>query len=150
MNTLKNIIMKKCIDCKQDKEIDEFPFDKSRNRYLSVCKKCTVIRTENYRQTHKDKWKIDSKKHSEKHRNIINEWKIKGCIKCGDKRHYVIDAHHLNPNQKEFSIGTVKRGINITKRELEKCIPLCRNCHSEFHYLEREEGITIERYLKRK
>ena len=35
------------------------------------------------------------------------------------------------------------RGINITKTEFEKCIPLCSNCHREFHYLD----TTIEAYL---
>jgi hypothetical protein len=135
--------MKTCIDCKQEKQIEQFPFDKSRNRYLSVCRKCTAIRTEAYRQTHKDKWRIDAKKHSLKRKNTINEWKAQGCIKCKDKRHYVIDAHHLDPTQKEFSIGTSIRGVNVTKAELEKCIPLCSNCHREFHYL----NIGIEEYL---
>ena len=135
--------MKTCIDCKQEKQTEQFPFDKSRNRYLSVCKQCTAIRTEAYRQTHKDKWRIDAKKHSLKRKNTINEWKAQGCIKCKDKRHYVIDAHHLDPTQKEFSIGTSIRGVNVTKAELEKCIPLCSNCHREFHYL----NINIEEYL---
>jgi hypothetical protein len=138
MNTLKH-----CIDCKLNKEINEFPFDKSRNRYLSVCKKCTATRTEKYRQQHKGKWKEQSKTHSAKRKSAIDEWKSQGCAKCGDKRHYVIDAHHLDPTKKDFSIGTSMRGINVTKLELEKCIPLCSNCHREFHYLD----ITIENYL---
>lgn len=138
MDTLKH-----CIDCKSSKELSEFPFDKSRNRYLSVCKKCTVIRTENYRQNNKDKWKEQSKTHSAKRKNAIDEWKSQGCAKCGDKRHYVIDAHHLDSTKKEFSIGTSTRGVNVTKTELEKCIPLCSNCHREFHYLK----ITIKEYL---
>jgi hypothetical protein len=138
MNTLKH-----CIDCELDKKLNEFPFDKSRNRYLSVCKKCTAIRTENYRQQHKDKWKEQSRTHSAKRKNTIDGWKSQGCTKCGDKRHYVIDAHHLDPTKKDFSVGTSIRGINITKLELEKCIPLCSNCHREFHYL----NIKIEDYL---
>lgn len=138
MDTLKH-----CIDCQSSKDLNEFPFDKSRNRYLSVCKKCTAIRTENYRQNNKDKWRKQSKTHSEKRKNIINEWKEKGCVKCGDKRHYVIDAHHLDPTKKDFNIGSLMRGINVTKKELEKCIPLCSNCHREFHYM----NITIKEYL---
>jgi hypothetical protein len=140
--------MKTCSDCKQEKQLDDYTFDKSRNRYLSVCKKCTAIRTEAYRQTHKDKWKIDNKKHSEKRNKLINEWKSKGCAKCGDTRSYVIDAHHIDPTQKQFSIGTSIRGIKPTQQELEKCIPLCSNCHREFHYLEQQNNITIKEYLK--
>ena len=135
--------MKTCSDCKQEKELNEYSFDKSRNRHLSVCKKCTAIRTENYRQNNKDKWKEQSKTHSIKRKNAIDEWKSQGCTKCGDKRSYVIDAHHLDPIKKEFSIGTSIRGINVTKIELKKCIPLCSNCHREFHYLD----TTIEDYL---
>jgi hypothetical protein len=139
--------MKVCIDCKQKKQAEQFPFDKSRNRYLSVCKQCTAIRTENYRQQNKDKWKEQSKNHSLKRKNIVDKWKTQGCIKCGDKRPYVIDAHHLDPTKKDFSVGTSIRGVNITKIELEKCIPLCSNCHREFHYQEKEKGITIKDYL---
>ena len=32
--------------------------------------------------------------------------------------------------------------------EINKCIPLCANCHREFHYLNRETGITLEEYLQ--
>ncbi len=140
--------MKTCIDCKLDKELDDFPFDKSRNRHLSVCKKCTAIRTEAYRQNNKDKWRKDTKKHSEKRSKVVNEWKSKGCAKCGDTRPYVIDAHHIDPTQKQFSIGTSIRGIKPTQQELEKCIPLCSNCHREFHYMEQQNNITLEEYLK--
>jgi hypothetical protein len=140
--------MKTCIDCNQSKPLDEFPFDKSRNRYLSVCKKCTAIRTEAYRQQNKDKWKEQSKNHSLKRKNAIDEWKSQGCTKCGDKRHYVVDAHHLDPTKKDFSVGTSMRGVNVTKTELEKCIPLCSNCHREFHYQEKEKGITLKEYLE--
>jgi hypothetical protein len=140
--------MKTCIDCKLDKELDDFPFDKSRNRHLSVCKKCTAIRTEAYRQNNKDKWRKDTKKHSEKRSKIVNEWKSKGCDKCGDTRPYVIDAHHIDPTQKQFSIGTSIRGIKPTQQELEKCIPLCSNCHREFHYMEQQNNITLKEYLK--
>jgi hypothetical protein len=140
--------MKTCSDCKQEKQLNDYTFDKSRNRHLSICKKCTAIRTEAYRQTHKDKWRIDNKKHSEKRSKVINEWKSKGCVKCGDTRSYVIDAHHIDPTQKQFSVGTTVRGIKPTQQELDKCIPLCSNCHREFHHMEHQQNITLEEYLK--
>jgi hypothetical protein len=144
MNTPK----KRCSDCKLPKKLEEFPYDSSRDRHLSVCKICTAIRTEAYRQNNKDKWRKSSLKHSEKVNLIIFDWKAKGCTKCGDKRFYLIDAHHLDPTKKDFSIGTTKRGMKITKEELKKCIPLCSNCHREFHYLEKVDKLTIEEYLK--
>lgn len=142
-----NTIKKKCSDCKVPKKLEEFPYDSSRDRHLSVCKKCTAIRTEAYRQKNKDKWRESSLKHTEKVNLIIFDWKSKGCSKCGEKRFYLIDAHHLDPSKKDFSIGTTKRGIKITKEELKKCIPLCSNCHREFHYLEKVGKLTIKEYL---
>jgi predicted HNH restriction endonuclease len=42
-------------------------------------------------------------------------------------------------------VGTAaKRGIKITKEELKKCIPLCSNCHRDFHFLEKKTGISIK------
>ena len=41
-----------------------------------------------------------------------------------------------------------RRSFKTMKKEIEKCIVLCNNCHSEFHYLEREKNITIQEYLK--
>lgn len=144
MNALKEKI---CSSCNDPKELKQFPFDKNRNRYLSVCKLCMSLKTESYRQTHQDKWKESNKNHTEKLSKLINTWKSRGCCKCNDNRIYVIDAHHLDPSIKEFSIGTVKRGIKITQIELSKCIPLCRNCHAEFHYLEKIKEMTIQKYL---
>lgn len=140
--------MKTCSDCKTEKTLEYFSYDKTRDRYLSVCKPCSAIRTEAYRQSHKDKWRRDNKKHSEKWTQIVTEWKSQGCSKCGEKRPHTIDAHHINPEEKDFMVGAVKRGIKITKQELQKCIPLCSNCHRDFHYHEKNFNITLKKYLR--
>ena len=126
--------MKICSDCKKELDLELFPFDKSRDRYLSVCKTCTVIRTKKYREKNKDKWKQYDKTHHKKYKETLIEWKSQGCQKCGEKRYWVIDAHHLH--NKNFSPGTTKRGIQVLKEELKKCIPLCSNCHRDLHYHE--------------
>ena len=132
--------MKTCSDCKIEKEInnENFSFDKSRDRWFSVCKPCAAIRTEKYRQNNKDKWRKSTKLHSIKVKKVIKEWKSKGCSRCDEKRYWVIDAHHVDESTKDFAIGTTMRGIEITKQELEKCIPLCSNCHRDLHYQERK------------
>jgi hypothetical protein len=139
--------MKTCSDCKTEKTLEHFTYDKSRDRYLSICRKCVAIRTEAYRQNNKDKWKESSKKHNKKWSQIVNEWKSQGCKKCGETRPHTIDAHHVNPKDKDFMVGTVMRGIKITKEELKKCIPLCSNCHRDFHHQEKIKGMKIEDYL---
>jgi hypothetical protein len=139
--------MKTCSDCNQEKTLEHFNYDKSRDRYFSICKKCAAIRTDNYRKKHPEKWRERSAQHSVKYNQLIQEWKSQGCKKCGETRIHIIDAHHIDPKKKDFMIGTVKRGIEITKKELKKCIPLCSNCHRDFHHQEKIKGITIKEYL---
>lgn len=44
------------------------------------------------------------------------------------------EFHHLNPLEKEFKLGS---GNTMSwqdyKKELEKCILVCSNCHKEIH-----------------
>ena len=75
------------------------------------------------------------------------------CEKCGyDKCQASLEFHHLNPNEKEFNIGSYCSGNNVKVQaafdKLEKCVLLCSNCHHEFHYLEAKDHITYEDYLK--
>lgn len=71
------------------------------------------------------------------------------CLKCGEKRPYVLAFHHLDKNQKD---NTPSRYIANSQfeqyfEEIKKCCLLCNNCHSEFHYFEANDNITIETYL---
>lgn len=57
------------------------------------------------------------------------------CVLCGyDKSLAALQFHHTDPNEKEFTLGQ-KRGYKLEtlKKELEKCILVCANCHSEIH-----------------
>lgn len=61
------------------------------------------------------------------------------CCNCGDDRHYVLDFHHVDSNEKEESVAYMLRN-NMIKAffvELEKCILYCANCHREYHYKSR-------------
>jgi hypothetical protein len=139
--------IKKCSDCTLDKELDQFTYDKSRNRHMTICRPCMAIRTEKYRQKNKDKWRVASKKSTAKWKAVVDEWKSQGCVNCGEDRIHLIDAHHIDPSKKSFSIGKTMRGVKITKLELSKCIQLCSNCHRDFHYQEKLNKITLEKYL---
>lgn len=58
------------------------------------------------------------------------------CACCGyDKCIQALEFHHLNPEEKDFSFGTnANRSWSSTRRELQKCILVCANCHREIHY----------------
>lgn len=107
-------------------------FDRNGNqKYRSYCKTCAnQIETERYWQK----------------RAIVDNLRTI-CEKCGDTRPYIIDFHHKDKNEKEITIGQMKRGIDSLKKEIDKCVCLCANCHREFHYLKKQQGITIEEYL---
>ena len=55
---------------------------------------------------------------------------------CGyNKCLRALEFHHLDPNEKDFSVG--EKGYTMSwekvKNELDKCIMVCANCHREIH-----------------
>lgn len=73
-----------------------------------------------------------------KRRRKIKEMAIayKGgkCQVCGYKRcHGALDLHHNDPATKEFAIGDkgYTRSWEKVKKELDKCVLVCANCHRE-------------------
>jgi len=69
--------------------------------------------------------------------------------KCGEKRFYILNFHHVDPTNKLFSISSHVKKVSwdAILNEMDKCIVLCSNCHDEFHYLERTTKLTIGDYL---
>ena len=67
----------------------------------------------------------------------IDAVKYKGgkCKVCGyDKYVGALDFHHINPDEKDFAISELKSYTwDTIKKELDKCICVCRNCHAEIH-----------------
>ena len=57
------------------------------------------------------------------------------CSRCGyDKCRAALDFHHLDPDNKKFSLGgNYNRKWEEFKKELDKCVLLCANCHREEH-----------------
>ena len=53
------------------------------------------------------------------------------CSKCGDENYCSMEFHHKG--EKDFMIGHSSSRWSKIKKELEKCILLCANCHAEIH-----------------
>lgn len=53
---------------------------------------------------------------------------------CGEKDVACLDFHHLR--DKEFNIANEIKNLSIDnlKKEIDKCIVLCANCHRKLHY----------------
>lgn len=128
--------MKICSKCGRELPLSEFHkngFDRKGNqRYRGYCKECANA--------------LERQRYLKK-KEYINSKKIE-CAKCKDTRTYVLDFHHKEKEDKDFTIGAVRKGsLSLIQKEIDKCVVLCANCHREFHFLEKEKGITIEEYL---
>lgn len=66
------------------------------------------------------------------------------CIKCGYKEHLAaLTFHHLNPDEKEFTISYSNHSVSWDKlkEELDKCVILCSNCHHNEHSKYNDENL---------
>ncbi len=57
------------------------------------------------------------------------------CCKCGYCKYQgALEFHHLDPTKKDFGISRKqKTNFEDLKKELDKCILICSNCHRELH-----------------
>lgn len=101
-----------CSDC-----LKEFIYRSQRAMTLNLCSACV----------------------SKQRRKMIKvkavEYKGGKCQSCGyNKCINALDFHHLDPREKDFTIsGTSGKWENV-KKELDKCVLLCKNCHAELHF----------------
>jgi len=64
------------------------------------------------------------------------------CVDCGQRHPATLHFHHLHSEDKVFDISyAANRGFSLDriKKEIEKCIVLCANCHAIRHYNMRNE-----------
>lgn len=75
-------------------------------------------------------------KRRKKIKQLAVRYKGGKCILCGYNK--CIDAlqfHHKDEKNKKFGLSQdgITRSWNRTKKELDKCVLLCANCHREIH-----------------
>lgn len=74
------------------------------------------------------------KRYRERQKEIIRAAKVKPCADCGVQYpFYVMQFDHIDPSEKEFTIGSGRGGLNTERllREISKCEVVCANCHAE-------------------
>ena len=61
------------------------------------------------------------------------------CANCGFSHPAVIDFHHIirGPDMEKVNTLANKGLWGKARKEAEKCVPLCSNCHRILHYEER-------------
>lgn len=56
------------------------------------------------------------------------------CQCCGYKNYAgALEFHHLDPNEKDFTISGSSKAFDKLIKEIDKCILVCSNCHKEIH-----------------
>ena len=143
-----------CKKCDSNKLLTTDFWHRRKNRkdgWEFYCKECVRKTTKKNYNKNKDKWREYQKEFKRKFKETIQKYKESlTCSKCPENRWYILDFHHLDPKIKEFQIGDGSQYTSIENifKEIEKCIPLCSNCHREFHHLEKINKITIKQYLE--
>lgn len=69
-------------------------------------------------------------------KKILVEYKGGKCEICGyNKCIQALEFHHIDSAQKDFGIGAkgYTRSLEKNKKEADKCILVCANCHREIH-----------------
>ena len=114
-----NGIGKECCKCKEVRPLSDF-WKKNSKRIQSFCKFCQS-------QMQVASWQ-------EKKKEAIL-YKGGKCSKCGYNQNYAaMDFHHNDPKEKEYDWYKLRlRSWDDIKKELDKCVLLCKNCHSELH-----------------
>jgi hypothetical protein len=103
------------------------------------CKTCHVEGESNFYKTMrwycKKCWNIKTARRTKDNVRVLKEEYGGKCSKCGyDKCMDALQFHHLDPSKKEFSLGQKRQfTLSVLRKELEKCILVCANCHAEIH-----------------
>ena len=134
--------MKKCTKCNKTKPEGDFPVNGTRLR--SQCRACVAERSRLWRLEHPGYAKEYMRKYVKNNyekmvermrakRQAIADWKrVRGCMVCGETEPWVLDMHHLNPNEKETNPAQ-SATLKTFLKEADKCILLCSNCHRKVH-----------------
>jgi len=71
------------------------------------------------------------------------------CSKCSESHVACLEWHHLDPKQKKYDISSKKARapLSTLMREINKCVCLCRNCHSKLHYEMRQSSLK-EKHMR--
>jgi hypothetical protein len=112
---------KTCPICKTPKhKLEFYPRSKTNTTQRQpYCIKCSIR-------------SITENKHNLK--KEIVQYKGGKCILCGyNKNIKSLVFHHIDSSVKEFSISGVNYNLEKLKKEIDKCILVCRNCHAEIH-----------------
>lgn len=139
-NKKNNTLRSKCKDCySKERKNRHIKNPEQRKKYQQKSyqknKEKIVANNIKYYKNNKEKAKIWKNNFREKAKKEFDEFKkTLKCSICGyDKHPKAIDLHHIDPDNKKYLVSRLIYSRNKLKIELEKCIPICANCHRILH-----------------
>lgn len=142
---------KLCGKCKTVKTVSEF--HKRGKGYQPWCIPCKKeydhIEYKNNPQAQCDR----NRNRRHRQRKWFIEYKKKRCCAfCGlNDRWWCLGFHHLDGEDKHDDIANMVRDCSqeTILKELEKCVCLCHNCHSDLHYYEERNKVKYTSMMKK-
>lgn len=113
-----NLTTQKKHHCRKCGESNSSKFSPGR---FTECRKCRVL---------------EQKGRYKKYKKELIDYMGGKCQLCGyNKCMAALDFHHKNPEEKNPNWKNIRSWTpSKSKKEIDKCILVCRNCHSEIHY----------------
>lgn len=127
--------MKTCPTCGVVKEYSFFYKNKrTKDGFAHVCKACADQSNTKTRLKNPEKNKTHRLRAAARLRQQMQEYKVQlgGCQMCGESHPAVLELHHLDPDVKDFHPSSASSMAQF-KREADKCVVLCANCHRKVH-----------------
>ena len=128
---------KRCSKCREYKPFSEYHLDSS-NKYNRAynCRICVQENSRLHQQKNKKQIVAAVRLKLKERKNWAVDYKGGKCKDC--KKEFpncVYDFHHLSSDMKEGNPSAFLRlSLENAKKELDKCILLCANCHRIRHF----------------
>jgi hypothetical protein len=130
-----------CTKCNKEKIEDMFAKRKIKRDGTILrhrtCKECQKILSKEHYNNNKNAYKLRNIARKQNLYNLTNESKKNGCVICNESEPCTLDFHHINKDEKSFTISHRVRDNNLTTetlaKEIAKCVILCANCHRKLH-----------------
>lgn len=135
-----------CFDCSPFKQHNLKHTEVTTEKpYMNICRVCDKSYPGGHQQ-HKSICNVCRTSNSRKNKKLKAVGYMGGkCIVCEyDKCIAALHFHHIEPHEKEFGFSSnMTKPFEVLQIELNKCIIVCSNCHSEIH----AGLINIEPYI---
>lgn len=130
--------MRTCSQCDEEKVLEDFYFNKSKNQYDYWCKDCQREYRRGHYRKNKQYYVDKASKYSTENYFDVNTAKIRelfessGCTDCDITDWRVLEFDHVPGQDKLGNISTMARNYPWVKvqAEIDKCEIVCKNCHA--------------------